>query len=64
MKVLSLSQRIQVLADLGEMVRFELNNSPYNEAFETLLSKVNHMKLILLGYFIRNKPFKSVYKRV
>ena len=43
MKVLSLSQRIQVLADLGEMVRFELNNSPYNEAFETLLCKVNQM---------------------
>ena len=42
MKVLSLNQRIQVLADLGEMIRFELNSSPYNEAFENLLNKVNH----------------------
>ena len=40
MKVLSLNQRIQVLADLGEIIQFELNNSPYNEAFENLLNKV------------------------
>ena len=41
MKVLSLNQRIQVLADLGERIQFELNHSPYNEAFENLLNKVN-----------------------
>ena len=41
MKVLSLNQRIQVLADLGEMIRFELNCSPYNATFENLLNKVN-----------------------
>lgn len=41
MKVLSLNQRIQVLADLGKRIQFELNNSPYNEAFENLLNKVN-----------------------
>jgi len=41
MKVLSLNQRIQVLADLGEIIKFELNNLPYNEAFENLLNKVN-----------------------
>ena len=41
MKVLSLNQRIQVLANLGERIQFELNHSPYNEAFENLLNKVN-----------------------
>jgi len=41
MKVLSLNQRIQVLSDLGERIQFELNHSPYNEAFENLLNKVN-----------------------
>ena len=41
MKVLSLNQRIQILADLGERIQFELNHSPYNEAFENLLNKVN-----------------------
>ena len=41
MKFLSLNQRIQVLADLGERIQFDLNHSPYNEAFENLLNKVN-----------------------
>lgn len=41
MKVLSLNQRIQVLADLGDAIHLELKNSPYSETFENLLNKVN-----------------------
>ena len=56
MKVLSLNQRIQVLADLGEFLKSELNNAPFNEAFEDLLNKVNGYN----PWFTKNSVLQSL----